>query len=127
MHRSKHVVASLHFSQTRDPMSLLNMEAHACMHAEIHSLQASMLRTLLLQEAITALEQASRSAGSQVLQSLVTPGERFPDMQQPLQQLTNATDWEAAYDSGQIVPTAVRPPWGQQIVLMSTHTRIALV
>ncbi|KAK9844444.1 hypothetical protein WJX74_002610 [Apatococcus lobatus] len=66
---------------------------------------ASVLQGLQsLQEALRLLERASQQTGSQVLQSLVTPGTRFPDMQQQLQHLTDATDWSAACASGQIIP-----------------------
>ena len=75
----------------------------------------------LSQEATRALEEASQTAGSHVLHSLVTPGERFPHMQQPLQQLTNATDWDAACASGQIIPAEASPPFDAFVVLMSLH------
>lgn len=53
------------------------------------------------------LESAAEGTGSQLLQSLVTPGGRFPDLQEPLQQLAAATDWDAACQTGQIVPAQV--------------------
>ena len=61
----------------------------------------------LVQEAAGGLQQACEGSGSQLLESLLTPGMRFPEMQATLEQLTSATDWEAACETGQIVPSKV--------------------
>ena len=61
----------------------------------------------LMQEAARMLKSACEGSGSGLLQALVTPGMRFPEMQSALQQLTSATDWESACETGQIVPSQV--------------------
>ena len=96
------------------------------MHAFRHSGAAGKHAkdTEASQEAMRALEEASQTAGSRVLHSLVTPGERFPDMQRSLQQLTNATDWDAACASGQIIPAEASP--SHFIVPMSPHPVLLL-
>ena len=79
-----------------------------------------------MQEAVVKLQSVSDKPGSQLLHSLVTPGQRFPEMQQALAQLTSATDWDAACETGQIVPTKVRTPSAgltfAQHVASSTHS-----
>ncbi len=61
-----------------------------------------------MQEAVVELQSVCDEPGSQLLHSLVTPGQRFPEMEEALAQLTSATDWDAACETGQIVPSKVR-------------------
>lgn len=45
---------------------------------------------------------------SELLESLVTPGRRFPDVSAALADLEAATNWEEAEANGRVVPREVR-------------------
>ena len=45
---------------------------------------------------------------SELLESLVTPGRRFPDLSAALADLEAATNWEEAEANGRVVPREVR-------------------
>ena len=87
---------------------LLQPSSHAC--RRVAAVGKHGERMGVLQAAVEGFAEESKTAGSQLLQSLVTPGMRFPDMQQHLQQLTAATDWDAACASGLIIPAEARLP-----------------
>ena len=53
------------------------------------------------------LAQEADSMQSSLLRSLVTPGEGFPDPAEPLRQLLEAADWDAAASQGRIRPCRV--------------------
>ena len=53
------------------------------------------------------LQEEADSMHSSLLVRLVTPGQGFPDPAEPLEQLLEAADWDAAAAEGRIRPTQV--------------------
>ena len=54
-----------------------------------------------------SFEPHLKSLASTLLRQLLTPGQMFPDLAQPLAELEQATDWEEATSTGRVVPAKV--------------------
>ena len=60
-----------------------------------------------LDAAVRSFEPHLETLASALLRQLLTPGQTFPDLAQPLAELEQATDWEEAASTGRVVPAEV--------------------
>lgn len=80
-----------------------------------------------LDDAVRSFEPHLQTLASTLLRRLLTPGQMFPDLAQPLAELEQATDWREAASTGRVVPAKVgrgmgaAGPAGSQGVPLSLH------
>ena len=60
-----------------------------------------------LDAAVRSFEPHLETLASTLLRQLLTPGQMFPDLAQPLAELEQATDWGEAVSTGRVVPAKV--------------------
>ena len=54
-----------------------------------------------------SFEPHLETLASTLMRQLLTPGQAFPDLAQPLAELEQATDWREAASTGRVVPAKV--------------------
>lgn len=80
-----------------------------------------------LDAAVRSFEPHLQTLASTLLRRLLTPGQMFPDLAQPLAELEQATDWGEAASTGRVVPAkvgwgmGVAGPAGSEGVPLSLH------
>lgn len=59
------------------------------------------------QKAACMFQDVRENFTSTLLKSIVTPGDTFPDISELLAEIAEATDWQLALETGQVIPSQV--------------------
>ncbi|CAD7704171.1 unnamed protein product [Ostreobium quekettii] len=70
---------------------------------KVRALVAALKGLQRVQAGIAAFQPVVNSLKSSLLRSLVTPGDKFPEMDEPLKELLNAANWDEAEQNGRVI------------------------